>query len=211
MDFENAFAACPLIAILRGLRPDEAVAHGQALAGAGFTLVEVPLNSPQPLDSIARLAEALPGAVVGAGTVLSADDVRAVARAGGRLIVAPNFDPEVAAEAVGRGLIYLPGIGTVSEAFAALKAGAAGLKLFPAEMIPPAAIRAMRSVLPPQARLLPVGGIGAQTMEGYLTAGADGFGLGTSLYRPGQGAEETAAKAAEIMAAYRKLTSPYRG
>ncbi|KRW97568.1 2-dehydro-3-deoxy-6-phosphogalactonate aldolase [Paracoccus sp. MKU1] len=210
-DWENAFATCPLVAILRGLRPDEALAHGRALTGAGFTLLEVPLNSPEPLDSIARLAADLPDALVGAGTVLSPADVRAVGRAGGRLIVAPNFDPEVAAEAARLALTYLPGIGTVSEAFAALKAGAAALKLFPAEMIPPAALRAMRSVLPAQARLLPVGGIDAQTMRAYLAAGADGFGLGSSLYRPGQDARETAGKAAGIIEAYDDFKSTCAG
>src|SRR5690606_13025781 len=163
---------------------DEAVAQAAALAGAGFALIEVPLNSPEPLDSIARLAAALPDAVIGAGTVLAAADVAAVHAAGGRLIVAPNFDPAVASEAMRLGLIYLPGIATPSEAFAALNAGAAALKLFPAEMIPPAAVRAMRSVLPRAAKLLPVGGINPQTMAAYAQAGADGFGLGQSLYRP---------------------------
>lgn len=206
-DWENAFATCPLVAILRGLRPDEAIAHGRALTGAGFTLLEVPLNSPEPLDSIARLAAGLPEALVGAGTVLSATDVRAICDAGGRLIVAPNFDPEVAAEAARLNLTYLPGVGTVTEAFAALKAGAAALKLFPAEMIPPTALRAMRSVLPAQARLLPVGGIDAETMRAYLTAGANGFGLGSSLYCPGQGAKNTADKAAGIIAAYEDFKS----
>lgn len=206
-DWENAFATCPLVAILRGLRPDEAIAHGRALTGAGFTLLEVPLNSPEPLESIARLAAGLPEALVGAGTVLSATDVRAICDAGGRLIVAPNFDPEVAAEAARLNLTYLPGVGTVTEAFAALKAGAAALKLFPAEMIPPTALRAMRSVLPAQARLLPVGGIDAETMRAYLTAGANGFGLGSSLYCPGQGAKNTADKAAGIIAAYEDFKS----
>lgn len=205
-DWENAFGTCPLVAILRGLRPHEAVAHGRVLADAGFTLIEVPLNSPEPLDSIARLVTALPRALVGAGTVLSAAAVREVHAAGGRLIVAPNFDPEVAAEAARLGLTYLPGVATLTEAFAALKAGAAGLKLFPAEIITPAAVRAMRSVLPARAKLLPVGGIDARTMGPYLTAGADGFGLGGSLYRPGQEVRDTAASAAEIVAAYRNLT-----
>ncbi|WP_294929953.1 2-dehydro-3-deoxy-6-phosphogalactonate aldolase [uncultured Paracoccus sp.] len=205
-DWENAFGTCPLVAILRGLRPHEAVGHGRVLADAGFTLIEVPLNSPEPLDSIARLVTALPRTFVGAGTVLSAAAVREVHAAGGRLIVAPNFDLEVAAEATRLGLTYLPGVGTLTEAFAALKAGAAGLKLFPAEIITPAAVRAMRSVLPARTKLLPVGGIDARTMGPYLTAGADGFGLGGSLYRPGQEVCDTAASAAEIVAAYRKLT-----
>lgn len=204
-DFETAFTTCPLVAILRGLRPAEALDHGKALTEAGFTLLEVPLNSPDPLDSIARLTKGLPDAIIGAGTVLTPADVSAVAQAGGRLIVAPNFAADVAAEAQRLGLIYLPGIGTMSEAFAALTAGAAALKLFPAEMIPPAAVRAMRSVLPPQTRLLPVGGINAQTMDTYLKAGANGFGLGQSLYKPGQSVEDTANHAASFVTAWRSL------
>lgn len=204
-NWQEAFDACPLVAILRGVRPDEVLAIGKALTGAGFTLIEVPLNSPDPLNSISRLAQDLPQAVVGAGTVLSAQDVTAVKDAGGRLIVAPNFDPEVAAEAARQQMIYLPGIGTLSEAFAALKAGAAGLKLFPAEMIPPAAVKAMRSVLPADAKLLPVGGVNADTMPRYWQAGANGFGMGQSLYRPGQTADETATRAADFIATWRAV------
>ncbi len=205
MTWENAFDICPLVAILRGLPPDHAVATGKALTGAGFTLIEVPLNSPDPLDSIARLAAELPEAVVGAGTVLDPDAVRAVSDAGGRLIVAPNFDPAVAAEATRLDLTYLPGIGTLSEAFAALAAGASALKLFPAEMIPPAALRAMRSVLPAQVKLLPVGGISTTSMQAYSQAGASGFGLGQSLYRPGQDAGDTARNAGAFIAALRGI------
>ena len=146
-DFDTAFAANPLIAILRGLKPAEAAATAAALTGAGFTILEVPLNSPDPLDSIRRMVTAAPDAIVGAGTVLTRDQVGRVADAGGRIIIAPNFDPRVAAEARRLSLAYCPGVGTVSEAFAALEAGAAALKLFPAEMIPPAAVRAMRAVL----------------------------------------------------------------
>ncbi|MBK4216732.1 2-dehydro-3-deoxy-6-phosphogalactonate aldolase [Paracoccus caeni] len=211
MDFEAAFAACPLVAILRGLRPDEALDHGKALTDAGFTLLEVPLNSPEPLDSIATLSANLPQALVGAGTVLTAEDVRLVAEAGGRLIVAPNFSPAVAAEARRLNLIYLPGIGTMSEAFAALDAGASALKLFPAEMIPPVAVKAMRSVLPKDARLLPVGGINAQTMAAYLQAGANGFGLGGSLYSAGQDFKDTADKAAILIEAYKNFRSAGAG
>lgn len=206
--FAAAFAACPLVAILRGITPDEAVAHVAELVGAGFTLIEIPLNSPAALTSIARVAAGFGDrAIIGAGTVLEGQAVADVQAAGGRLIVAPNFDPEVAAEAARLNLTYLPGVGTVTEAFAALKAGAAALKLFPAEMIPPTALRAMRSVLPAQARLLPVGGIDAETMRAYLTAGANGFGLGSSLYCPGQGAKNTADKAAGIIAAYEDFKS----
>lgn len=204
-DFDTAFAANPLIAILRGLRPDEAADTAAALTGAGFTIIEVPLNSPDPLDSIARMAAAVPDAVIGAGTVLTADQVGAVADAGGRIVIAPNFDPRVAAEARRLNLAYCPGVGTVSEAFAALEAGAAALKLFPAEMIPPAAVKAMRAVLPRQTRLLPVGGIDPATMAGYRQAGADGFGLGSALYKPGQDAETTGRRARDFMAAWRAL------
>lgn len=204
-DFDTAFAANPLIAILRGLRPDEAADTAAALTGAGFTIIEVPLNSPDPLDSIARMAAAVPDAVIGAGTVLTPEQVGAVAKAGGRVIIAPNFDPRVAAEARRLNLSYCPGIGTVSEAFAALEAGAAALKLFPAEMIPPTAVKAMRAVLPRQTRLLPVGGIDPATMAGYRRAGADGFGLGSALYKPGQDAETTGRRARGFMAAWRAL------
>lgn len=204
-DFDDAFAANPLIAILRGLRPAEAADTAAALTGAGFTILEVPLNSPDPLDSIARMVAAVPGAIIGAGTVLTPERVGAVADAGGRIVIAPNFDPRVAAAAVRRGLAYCPGVGTVSEAFAALGAGAAALKLFPAEMIPPAAVRAMRAVLPQETRLLPVGGIDPAAMAGYRRAGADGFGLGSALYRPGQDAAATAARARDFMAAWAAL------
>ena len=205
-DFDTAFAANPLIAILRGLRSEEATDTAAALTGAGFTILEVPLNSPDPLDSISRMAAAVPDAIVGAGTVLTADQVRAVADAGGRIIIAPNFDPRVAAEARQLNLSYCPGVGTVSEAFAALEAGASALKLFPAEMIPPAAVKAMRAVLPRDTRLLPVGGIGPDSMAGYVGAGADGFGLGSALYKPGQDAAATGQRARDFVAAWRALS-----
>ena len=201
-DFDTAFAANPLIAILRGLRPPEAADTALALTDAGFTILEVPLNSPDPLDSITRMVAAVPGAIVGAGTVLHPDQVGAVAEAGGRIIIAPNFDPRVAAEARRLSLAYCPGVGTVSEAFAALEAGAAALKLFPAEMIPPAAVKAMRAVLPCHTRLLPVGGIDPLTMAGYVQAGADGFGLGSALYKPGQDAAMTGQRARDFVAAW---------
>ena len=183
--FAAAWARLPLIAVLRGVRPDEAPAIGQALVQGGWGLVEVPLNSPQPLQSIAALAKLLPGALVGAGTVLDAQQVRDVHAAGGQLIVAPNFEADVVREARRLGMVCLPGVLTASEAFAALRAGADGLKLFPAEMIPPAAVKALRAVLPPRTLLLPVGGIGVGNMEAYRAAGADGFGIGSSLYKPG--------------------------
>ena len=204
-DFDTAFAANPLIAILRGLKPAEAAATAAALTGAGFTILEVPLNSPDPLDSIRRMVTASPDAIVGAGTVLTRDQVGRVADAGGRIIIAPNFDPRVAAEARRLSLAYCPGVGTVSEAFAALEAGAAALKLFPAEMIPPAAVREMRAVLPREARLLPVGGIDPSTMAGYVRAGANGFGLGSALYKPGQDAAATGRRAQDFMGAWQAL------
>ena len=204
-DLDTAFAANPLIAILRGLKPDEAADTAAALTGAGFTILEVPLNSPDPLDSIRRMVTAAPDAIVGAGTVLTRDQVGRVADAGGRIIIAPNFDPRVAAEARRLSLAYCPGVGTVSEAFAALEAGAAALKLFPAEMIPPAAVRAMRAVLPRETRLLPVGGIDPSTMAGYVRAGANGFGLGSALYKPGQDAAATGRRAQDFMAAWQAL------
>ena len=196
-----ALAACPLVAILRGLCPAEALPVGQALAASGFKLIEVPLNSPQPLLSIQTIAAALPGALVGAGTVLEARQVHEVHAAGGRLIVAPNFNDEVVREAVRLDMICLPGVMTATEAFAALDAGATGLKLFPAEMIPPAAVKALRAVLPANALLLPVGGIVTANMASYRGAGANGFGIGAALYRPGLTAAEVKRNAMDFMAA----------
>jgi 2-dehydro-3-deoxyphosphogalactonate aldolase len=200
--FARARAGCPLIAILRGLRPDEAQAIGQALVQSGWTTIEVPLNSPQPLQSIATLVKEFPDVLVGAGTVLTAGQVREVHAAGGQLIVAPNFNAEVVREAVRLGMVCLPGVLTATEAFAALDAGATGLKLFPAEMIAPAAVKALRAVLPPQTLLLPVGGIGTRNMSGYRSAGADGFGIGSSLYKPGMSAAEVKRNAIDFVAAW---------
>jgi 2-dehydro-3-deoxyphosphogalactonate aldolase len=185
LSFDDAFARLPLVAILRGLDPARAVETGERLVAAGFTLIEVPLNSPEPLLSIGRLAEALAGrALVGAGTVLRAREVEEVARAGGRLIVAPNTDLSVIAATKRAGLVSLPGAMTPSEIFAALGAGADAIKLFPGELVPPAAVAALRAVLPKTTRLIPVGGVGAQTMADYVAKGAAGFGLGSSLYKP---------------------------
>jgi 2-dehydro-3-deoxyphosphogalactonate aldolase len=183
--FTRALAACPLVAILRGLRPEEAVPVGQVLVDAGFSLIEVPLNSPQPLLSIAALSRAFPQAMIGAGTVLAPSEVGPVQAAGGRLVVAPNFNPEVVREARELGLSCLPGVMTPSEAFAALDAGATGLKLFPAEIISPAVLKALRAVLPRQALLLPVGGITPANLPAWRAAGADGAGIGSALYKPG--------------------------
>ncbi len=197
----NALAACPLVAILRGLQPREARPIGQGLADAGWKLVEVPLNSPQPLQSIATLVAAFPGCMVGAGTVLSPQQVREVHAAGAQLVVAPNFNAEVVREAVRLGMACLPGVATATEAFAALEAGATGLKLFPAEMIPPAAVKALRAVLPAEALLLPVGGIGTSDLAAYRAAGANGLGIGSSLFKPGMDAAEVKQRALDFVAA----------
>jgi 2-dehydro-3-deoxyphosphogalactonate aldolase len=166
-------------------------------------VIEVPLNSPQPLASISDLARTLPGVVIGAGTVLHPDQVHEVRKAGGRLIVAPNFSAEVVRAAVDLGMACIPGVATATEAFAALDAGASALKLFPAEMIPPAAVKALRAVLPASTLLLPVGGISPSNMAPYRAAGASGFGIGSSLFKPGDTAAHVRAKAAEFAAAAR--------
>ena len=203
---DHAVAALPLIAILRGLRPDEALAVGRALTGEGWHLIEVPLNSPDPLASIAALAQELPEAVVGAGTVLTVQQVHDVQAAGGRLIVSPNFEPAVVRAAVQLGMACLPGVATASEAFAALAAGAHGLKLFPAELITAPVVKALRAVLPADSLLLPVGGITPAGMAVYRAAGADGFGLGSALYKPGMSAVEIAGHARAFIQAWRGLT-----
>lgn len=204
--FAQAFAACPLVAVLRGLTPDEAAPVGDALVDAGFTLLEVPLNSPDPLASIAAMAKRYAGrAIVGAGTVLTPSDVAAVADAGGALIVSPNTDTDVIRASVARGLISLPGYFTPSEAFAALHAGAHGLKLFPAEGAAPAFLKAQRAVLPKAAKVLAVGGITPATMPAWAAAGADGFGLGSNLYRAGKSAADVARDAAAFVQAAKDL------
>ncbi len=195
-------AQCPLVAVLRGIRPDEAEAIGEVLVDAGFAIVEVPLNSPEPFDSIARLARCIGDrALVGAGTVLRAELVEWVGVAGGRLIVMPHADGAVVRAAKANGLIAVPGVATPTEAFAMLDAGADGLKLFPAEASTPAALKAMRAVLPPDTLVLPVGGIEAGNMAPWRAAGAAGFGVGSSLYRPGDPAAIVAAKAAALLTA----------
>ena len=196
----KALMSVPLVAILRGLRPAEALPVGRALLSTGWTLIEIPLNSPQPLDSITAMANAFPHSLIGAGTVLTAADVRDVHAAGGQLIVSPNFNPEVVREAVRLGLVCLPGVMTVSEAFAALAAGATGLKLFPAEMITPGVVKAMRAVLPANTLVFPVGGITPQNMKPYLAAGANGFGIGSALYRPGSPAADVTENAMKFIA-----------
>ena len=201
-ELDAAIAALPLVAILRGLTPAEAPAIGDALRDAGFRLIEVPLNSPEPLASIGLLAARLPDCVVGAGTVLEAAEVRAVREAGGGLVVSPNFDPEVVRQAAALGMPAVPGVATPSEAFAALKAGAAALKLFPAEGIPPEALRAWRAVVPASVAILPVGGITPEKMAVWRAAGASGFGLGSALYRPGDEARAVGERARRFVAAW---------
>lgn len=189
-------ARCPLIAILRGVAPDEAEAVGDALAEAGIAIIEVPLNSPDPLRSIELLARRLGERVlVGAGTVLSVADVRSVRDAGGRIIVSPNTDIEVVAASADAGLVSAPGYFTPSEGFAALKAGAHALKLFPAEAASPAVVKAQRAVLPRRVPLLVVGGVTPQSMQPWLDAGANGFGIGSGTYKPGDTAAQAGAKA----------------
>ena len=202
----QAMAQLPLVAILRGLTHAEAPAIGDALVSSGFALIEVPLNSPEPLQSIATLAARYPQALVGAGTVLHARQVQEVHAVGGRLIVAPNFNPAVVAQAVSLGMVVLPGVATPSEAFAALDAGAHGLKLFPAEMISPGVVKALRAVLPASVPLLTVGGIGPDNMGAYKKAGASGFGIGSSLYKPGQSAAQTLAAAHHFIQHWKSLT-----
>jgi 2-dehydro-3-deoxyphosphogalactonate aldolase len=200
-----ALAQLPLVAILRGITPAEAVPVGLALVDAGWSLIEVPLNSPQPFDSIAALARTFPQALVGAGTVLDADQVRAVAAAGGQLVVAPNTDVDVVFEAQRLGLVCLPGVATPTEAFAALAAGAQGLKLFPAEQFSPAVLKAWRAVLPAGTAVLPVGGITPENLAGWRAAGAAGAGIGSARYKPGMAVADVAAQARRFAQAWQAL------
>ena len=195
-ELKQRLGQCPLVAIIRGVTPEEAEAIGAALYEGGIRIIEVPLNSPRPLESISRLARALgDNALIGAGTVLEPAQVAEVKEAGGRLIVSPDTNPAVIAATAAAGLISTPGYFTPSEAFAALRAGAHGLKFFPAEAASPAVVKAQKAVLPADIPLLVVGGVKPDAMKPWLDAGASGFGLGSGVYRPGQGAEETLAKA----------------
>lgn len=193
----------PLVAILRGLGPNEAVAVGEALFEAGFRCVEVPLNSPQPLLSIERLAVRFGDAMlIGAGTVLTVGAVDDVKTAGGRIIISPNGNPAVIAHTKAEGLISLPGVFTPTEAFAALDAGADGLKLFPAEVAGTAGLKALKAVLPRATPVYAVGGVDPESLQAWRAAGADGFGIGSSLYRPGVTAEETGRRARGFVSAW---------
>lgn len=195
----------PLVAILRGLTPETAEAVGAALFEAGFRIVEVPLNRPGALACIETLARSAPAdSTIGGGTMLSVADVEAVHAAGGRMMVAPNTDPAVIARAAALGMWSAPGIGTASEAFAALRAGANALKLFPAEVWGVKGLKALRSVLPPGTPLWPVGGVTPESMADWVAAGATGFGIGGQLYQAGAGAAEVGAQARRFIAAWER-------
>jgi 2-dehydro-3-deoxyphosphogalactonate aldolase len=194
----------PLIAILRGMKPDEAPWVLETLTAVGFRILEVPLNSPRPLESLVYLVGHAPsGVLIGAGTVLTETEVADVAATGARLMIAPNCAPPVIAAATARGLTALPGVATPTEAFTALAAGADGLKMFPGELLPPVAVKAWRAVLPPDTLLIPTGGVTPDNVAAYRAAGADGFGIGSALYKPGMSRDELAQKAAAFVTAVR--------
>ena len=200
-EFRHHLFASPLVAIIRGITPEEAEAIGGAIFDAGIRIIEVPLNSPEPLKSIRRLKLTLGSrALIGAGTVLEPGQVAGVKAAGGRLIVSPSTDPAVIRAAVAAGLVSCPGYFTPSEAFTAIEAGAHALKLFPAEAATPAVLRAQKAVLPKEVPVIVVGGVTPDSMRSWLDAGADGFGLGSGLYKPGQSPAETADKARAYVA-----------
>lgn len=208
MKLADAIAECPVVAILRGVRPDEAVAHAEALFRQGIRALEVPLNSPDPLDSIRRIVAAFQGRMaIGAGTVLDPAQVDAVAEAGGRLIVSPNTDPAVIRRAVELGLDPAPGFATASEAFTAFGAGARHLKLFPAVTYGTVHLRQLKAVLPADVTVWAVGGVGPESLDEWRAAGAGAFGLGGEVYRAGQTVTETSEKAARAVAAARALPS----
>ena len=203
--FRDHLDRCPLVAILRGVKPDEVIAIGEALVEAGIEIIEVPLNSPDPLNSIAALAKHFGERVlIGAGTVLTVEQVGQVARAGGRIIVSPSTDYDVIAATAAEGLVSAPGYFTPSEAFLALKAGATALKLFPAEAATPALVRAQRAVLPKDVPLLIVGGVKPDAVGQWFEAGANGFGLGSALYKPGQSAAQVGQQARDFVAAVKE-------
>ncbi|WDY59193.1 2-dehydro-3-deoxy-6-phosphogalactonate aldolase [Pseudomonas sp. PSKL.D1] len=203
---EQALAQNGLIAILRGLRPQEAAAVGEVLYAAGFRVIEVPLNSPEPYESIRILRNSLPAdCLIGAGTVLTPEQVAQVKEAGGQLIVMPHSDVRVLRAAKAAGLLLAPGVATPTEAFAALAEGADVLKLFPAEQMGPAVVKAWLAVLPAGTLLVPVGGITPENMQSFFDAGARGFGLGSGLFKPGLSAEQVAANAKAYVAAWQAL------
>jgi 2-dehydro-3-deoxyphosphogalactonate aldolase len=199
-------AELPLIAILRGLKPENAEAVGHVLVEAGFRIIEVPLNSPEPFRSIGILAKTMPkNVLIGAGTVLDPEQVNGIRDVGGKLVIMPHADLDVIKRAKEQDLICTPGVATPTEAFAALKAGADAVKIFPAEAIPPAVVKAWRAVLPKDAIVVPVGGIKPDNMKPYVDAGANGFGLGSALFTPAMPVEEIGRKARDFAAAWQAL------
>lgn len=202
IDLDAALARLPLLAILRGITPAEAGPVGRALVGAGFSILEAPLNSPDPYDSIRQLADAHgETCLIGAGTVLTPEQVQRTADAGGRIIVSPNFNAEVVRATKRLGLVSCPGVFTPSEAFAALDAGADCLKIFPGDAIAPGFVKAIRAVLPTGTRIVVTGGVGAANLADFMAAGASGAGIGSALYKPGRSAEEVGRLAADLVAA----------
>lgn len=191
-----------LIAILRGITPDDALPVCAALIDAGIGWIEVPMNSPEPIESIAKMVKAFPNAMIGAGTVLTTSEVEAVANVGGRLIVSPNCDADVIAQTRVLGMQSWPGVFTPTEAFAALKAGADGLKLFPGDMAGTKGLKAMRAILPKGTKVYAVGGAGPDNFADWIAASADGFGLGSAIYKPGMSAQDVGQRAMDIVTAY---------
>ena len=207
VELKTYLTPLPLIAVLRGISPAEVSAIGAALTDQGFRILEVPLNSPQPFESITRLSREFgERCLTGAGTVLDVADVARVANAGGRLIVMPHGDVAIVREAKRLGLVCVPGVATLTEAFAALDAGADGLKMFPAEQLSPAVLKAWRAVLPPEVLVFPVGGIRPDNMATYWAVGANGFGTGSNLYKPGASADSVREVASAYAAGFRTLT-----
>ncbi|WMW81512.1 2-dehydro-3-deoxy-6-phosphogalactonate aldolase [Undibacterium cyanobacteriorum] len=206
LNLAQSLTDLPLIAILRGIQNHEVVEYGQALYEAGFRCIEVPLNSPNAVESIRRLVEALPAdGCLGAGTVMSVEQVEQVYQAGGQLIVMPHSDVNIIRAGKQRGMQCAPGVATLTEAFAALQAGADAIKCFPSESVPPSVLKAWRSVLPREVLCLPVGGVKPDGMVEYIAAGANGFGLGSNLYRAGDSLEKLRANAVTYVTAWKQL------
>ena len=201
---ESWFAQMPVVAILRGVRPEQVVAIGEALYKAGIGIIEVPLNSPEPMESIKSLADALGDrCVIGAGTVLTEADAEGVAAAGGQIAVSPNTDPAVITRSLALGMVPMPGWATVTEALIAYQAGARYLKLFPAATYGPEHVNGASAVLPTDCKVLAVGGVGANSAAAWLSAGVDGFGIGSELYKPGDSAEQVHQRAVAVVAAFK--------
>ena len=201
---ESWFSQMPVVAILRGVRPEQVVAIGEALYKAGIGIIEVPLNSPEPMESIKSLADALGDrCVIGAGTVLTEADAEGVAAAGGQIAVSPNTDPAVITRSLALGMVPMPGWATVTEALVAYQAGARYLKLFPAATYGPEHVNGASAVLPTDCKVLAVGGVGANSAAAWLSAGVDGFGIGSELYKPGDSAEQVHQRAVAVVAAFK--------